>query len=117
MGSAPLAGLRAAWWADNALRDARRMLARGDLSAVVIKPPPDLPPRATRGVTALLGFRRHSCLEGALVRQRWLAAQGTRRDVVIGVKPPIADFLAHAWLDGEEQGPGAPFHELSRLAP
>jgi hypothetical protein len=48
------------------------------------------------------------------VLQRWYAAQGTRKDVVIGVTAPAEGFTAHAWLDGEE---AQRFREIHRLAP
>jgi hypothetical protein len=52
-----------------------------------------------------------SCLERALVLQRWLAAHGEPRVVVIGVTA-AQDFRAHAWLDGE---PAPGFHEIARV--
>jgi len=64
-------------------------------------------------VAAVLARRPASCLERALVLQRWDAAHGRPRDVVIGVTSP-ADFSAHAWLDGDPAGAG-PFQELLRL--
>ena len=111
------ATLRAAWWARGALRATRRDLARGAVEGIGPAPPPDLPPAAIRGVEALLRRRRHSCLEGAVVRQHWLAAHGIRRDVVIGVTAPSDGFAAHAWLGDEETPVVGGFHELRRLAP
>lgn len=111
-----VATLRAAWWAQRALLDARRQLPRRQLHHVALAPPPQLPAHAGRGVEALLRRRAHSCLEGALVRQRWLAAAGDRRDVVIGVVAPGAGFGAHAWLEGDMPGSGG-FQELRRIAP
>jgi hypothetical protein len=55
-----------------------------------------------------------SCLERALVLQRWLAARGDPREVVIGVTAPDAHFEAHAWLDGESP---REFREIARVAP
>lgn len=54
-----------------------------------------------------------TCLERALVLQRWLAEQGSPRDVVIGVTAPSDGFAAHAWLEGEEHGHD--YTELTRL--
>ena len=42
-----------------------------------------------------------TCLERALVLEAWLAAEGTLRDVVIGVLPDgMKSAPAHAWVDG-----------------
>ena len=112
-----IATLRAAWWAGRALRDVRRQLRRKPLDAVTLPPAPRLPPHAARGVGALLHRRGHSCLEGALVKQAWLAAHDDPRDVVIGVAKPNERFGAHAWLDGGSDGSVADFTELRRLRP
>jgi hypothetical protein len=50
-----------------------------------------------------------------LVLQRWLAAHGDQRDVIIGVLAPAEGFGAHAWLEGET--PSSPFQELTRVVP
>ncbi len=107
--------LRAALWAQRALLSARRQLRAEELERVALPAPPGLPERAGRGVDALLRRRAHSCLEGALVRQRWLAHLGDDRDVVIGVSAPSESFAAHAWVDGDPDGGG--FAELRRLRP
>ena len=110
-----LATLRAAWWAQRALRRARRQLGRRRaIDRIALPAPPALSEHAVRGVLALLRRRRHSCLERALVLQRWLAAHGQPRDVVIGVTSAGERFGAHAWLEGEDAS-GEPFHELRRL--
>ena len=109
--------LRAAWWARGALSHARRALARGELDEIVLAPPPRLPSAAERGVQAVLRRRSATCLERSLVLQRWHAAHGQRRDVVIGVNGAPADFSAHAWLDGEQLPPDAQFDELVRVRP
>jgi transglutaminase superfamily protein len=111
------ADLRAALWAARALRQARRRLAEGQTRQIRLHPPPTLPASAVRGVEAILRRRRHTCLEGALVRQRWLAAHGVKCDVVIGVTAPSAGFSAHAWLDrGDAPAPARPHVEIARLA-
>jgi len=107
--------LLAARWANRALREARAKLARGELTAIEITAPDGVPATGGRGVKALLMLRRHSCLEGALVRQRWAASHGDRRAVVIGVRPPAAGFGAHAWLDGEPDGEISGMSEITRL--
>jgi Transglutaminase-like superfamily len=105
--------LRAAWWTDRALRRARAELSDGDLRAVELPRPPRLPAGAVRGVRAVLRRREPSCLERSLVLQRWLAAHGDPRDVVIGTTGTSA-FEAHAWLEGEDAGH---YTELTRLPP
>jgi hypothetical protein len=109
--------LRAAWWAQRSLTQARRALERGELDHIPLAPPPRLPDSAEYAVHAVLGRRSATCLERSLVLQRWHAARGRRLDVVIGVKAPVSDFAAHAWLDGEPAPPGMQFDELLRLSP
>lgn len=106
---------RAAWWAYRALRDTWRNLAAGQTEVRVA--PPGLPTSSLRGVDAVLRRGRPTCLEAALVRQRWLRAHGVMRDVVIGVTAPSEGFSAHAWL--EEPGKCStrqPWHELRRVS-
>ena len=109
--------LRAALWTLRSLARARRRLRTGGLDDLTVAPPPQLPPGAVRGVTAVLRRLDPSCLERSLVLQRWLAAHGDRRDVVIGVTAPRAGFRAHAWLDGEPADGERSFDELLRLSP
>ena len=105
--------LRAAWWTLRALRHARRGLDRDSFEAPTLPAPPQLRASSVRGVGVVLRRRPASCLERALVLQRWEAAQGHPRDVVIGVTAP-EDFSAHAWLDGDPAESGE-FAELLRL--
>lgn len=112
-----IADLRAALWTVRALRAARRTLRAGHVQALPTAPPP-LPAHAIRGVEAVLRRRPATCLEAALVRQRWLASHGVLCDVVIGVTSPREGFRAHAWLDAadaESDGHGQ-WRELSRVA-
>ena len=111
-----VAAWRGALWAARALVAARRQLRARPLGEVRVGAPPALPSRAERGVTAVLRRGRASCLERSLVLQRWHAAHGERHDVVIGVTGP-ADFLAHAWLDGELDLATVPYREVTRLRP
>jgi Transglutaminase-like superfamily len=106
--------LRVAWWTDRALRRARAQLSEGELRSVPLPPPPRLPGHGN-GVRLVLRRRNPSCLERSLVLQRWLAAHGDPRDVVIGTTG-VAGFEAHAWLDGEEAGV-ARYTEITRLPP
>jgi hypothetical protein len=108
--------LRGFWWADRALRAARRGLSGcGRISALALPVAPRLPAGGGRGVEALLRLRRHTCLEEALVRQRFLASHGACRDIVIGVRSGREGFVAHAWLEGGEDAAAVHFHELTRL--
>ena len=109
-----LAVVRAAAWAARASVAARRQLKTVRLEAIELPPAPGLPRHAGRGVQAVLRHAGGTCLERALVRQRWLAGQGVARDLVIGVAagPP---FSAHAWLDGDAAASSDGFQELGRL--
>jgi hypothetical protein len=108
-----IATLRAAWWTDRALKHARAELRDGGLRSVTLPAPPRLPEDADRGMHAILRRREHSCLEGSLVIQRWLAAHGDPRDVVIGTTG-VEGFAAHAWIEGD-LGSAARYTELARL--
>lgn len=108
--------MRAALWTVRAVRTAKRQLGDGDdYRALDIPPPPSLPQSAARGVGAVLRRSRATCLVEASVRQRWLAAHGEPRDLVIGVKPPAEGFAAHAWLEGDPESSAAGFTELTRV--
>jgi hypothetical protein len=104
--------LRGAWWAVRAVRGVRRQLAYRRHDEIVVPAPPRAVPGADRGVHAVLRRLRPSCLERSLVLQRWLAARGDRRAVVIGVEASGGRFRAHAWLEGE---PAPGFQELTRV--
>jgi hypothetical protein len=108
-----IATLRAALWTGRALRRARAELRDGELRGVALPDPPHVPPHAERGVHAVLRRREHSCLERSLIMQRWRAAHGDARDVVIGTTG-VEGFAAHAWLEGDPDG-AARFVELARL--
>ena len=111
------ASLRAAWWTHRALRRVHEDLHTNGLDFGPPPKPPRLPTRARRGVLAVLRRQHSTCLERALVLQRWHSAHGQDRDVIIAVKGPSLDFEAHAWLDGEPDGDIESFAELMRLAP
>lgn len=108
--------LRAAWWARRALPRARRQLRAGRLRDIELPPAPKLPVHAERGVDAVLRRLPSSCLERAIVLQRWHTGQGRSVDVIVGVTAP-GDFRAHAWLDCEPAPAFPRFDELFRLAP
>ena len=106
-----VASLHGAWWAWRAVRHDLRQRPLDDVRAPA---PRALPASAGRGVLAVLRRLEPPCLERSLVLQRWLAAQGDARPVVIGVRSPAAAFSAHAWLEGES----APdYHEITRILP
>ena len=106
--------LRAAWWTLAALRATRRALRTRPVAEIVVDRPPHLPAHAARGVDAVLRRVSSTCLERALVLQRWLSEHGTDKDVVVGVTGRH-DFRAHAWLEGEAVD--EEFRELTRLGP
>ncbi|MGH3625902.1 MAG: lasso peptide biosynthesis B2 protein [Sciscionella sp.] len=112
-----LDSLRGAWWALRALRTTRRALSRGEIRRIAVPNPPPTPAGTIGAVDAVLQRMQSTCLERALVRQRWLAAHGEPRAVAIGVTPPSQGFLAHAWLVGEDDPLADRFHEFTRLDP
>jgi len=109
------ADLAAAVWALCALRAVRAQLAAGELRELRLPAPRRSTLGGRRGVKLVLLARRASCLEGALVRQRFGAACGDVRDVVIGVRNPAETFGAHAWLEGERDGELLGFRVLTRV--
>ena len=109
--------LRAAWWTRRALRTVKADLDANGLGYHGAPEPPPLPVHARRGVLAVLRRAPSTCLQRALVLQRWDDAHGTSRDVIVAVRGPSVDFAAHAWLDGEPDGDVSPFAELLRLPP
>ena len=110
-----LATLRAAAWAYRALASVREQSRRRDPERVQVLEPPRLPAHAQRGVRGVLRRAHATCLESALVRQRWLAAHGDPRDLVIGVAGPTSSFRAHAWLEGDHPRESEGYTELTRF--
>lgn len=108
------AALAGAAWTLWALDLTRRRLRREGLRAEAPAPPPRLPARAGIGLEFVLRRRPSTCLERALVRQRWLAAQGDAPDLVIGVERDGEIVRAHAWLD-DERRPDALAHGYAEL--
>jgi hypothetical protein len=66
-------------------------------------------------VNAVLRRMPHTCLERALVLQKWLAAHGEAKDVVIAVTSREGGFRAHAWVEEAELSPLEGFAELQRV--
>jgi len=109
--------LLGALWAALAAVAVRRELRTKGMSARGPRPP-RLGRRAGLGVTGALNRLSPTCLERALVLQAWLAAQGTLRDVVIGLPPDgMRSQPAHAWVDGTDSRSAATYLELHRLPP
>ncbi len=111
-----LAALRGALWAARRLRRPRARRHAGQVELAFAPPPPRERARgaaAGRGVYAVVRRASPTCLERAVVLQLWEAAQGRRRDVVVGVSAPSVGFRAHAWLEGE---PDDDYEELFRRA-
>ena len=112
---ADLPSLRAALWTLRSLRRVRRDLARLGVERTRVSRPPPLPSSAGRGVVAILRRRPGTCLESALVLQRWEASHGREGAVIIGVRDPGGGFRAHAWLEGAPDALAGDYHELMRL--
>lgn len=94
---------RAAGWSGRAWWQARRQLRRRRLVDIAVRTPPPHPSGHGRGsVLATLALLRASCLERAVVLQRWDAADGRRRDLLIGVTRAGGRTRGHAWLEGED---------------
>lgn len=107
---------RGALWARSALRRTRRELRDGGrLADVTLTAPLRLPAGADRGVHAVLRRLPSTCLERAVVLQRWRAAQGDAREIVIGVARSSDEIVAHAWLEGENDRLAPRFEELLRV--
>jgi hypothetical protein len=107
--------IRAAGWAFVALRRARRDLTAHGLDGAHVAPPPPLPASARAGVLAVVRRRPSTCLERALVLQRWEADHGAESDVIIGVRGPSDGFRAHAWLETMPDATPGAFQEILRL--
>jgi len=107
--------VRSMWWAAHALAGVRRSLRHSALPEVTVASPPVLPAEALRGVRFVLRRRGATCLQRALVLQAWHAAQGSPREIVIGVAGRSDAFSAHAWLEGDSGEQSRGFDELIRL--
>ena len=106
---------RGAFWARRAVRQARRDLRRDGVNDLEIAPPWGLPESAEYGVHAVLRRLPATCLERAVVLQRWRLARGDAREIVIGVNRTADAIVAHAWLEGENDRASASFEELMRV--
>lgn len=108
--------VRTAGWALLALRSARHQLRHRALREVDLGAPAAVRAKDRRAAVATLRVAGASCLERSLVLQRFDAAAGCPRDLIIGVTAPESGFRAHAWLAGEELLDGS-FQEITRHRP
>ena len=84
--------------------------------AAVPPPAPRLSAPARAGAEGVLHRLSPTCLEKALLRQAWLAADGDPRDVVIGLPGrSFGEQPAHAWVDGTDPASARRYLELHRL--
>lgn len=113
--STDLPAVRAAGWALRSHHHACRQLRSGRLSDVDVTAPPTTRPVDRRAVLAALRATGASCLERSVVLQRFDAAAGRPRALIIAVSRPGGGFRAHAWLDGDPE-PGTGLHEILRRA-
>ena len=101
-----------AWWAHRRGRD---QLRRTGLTDLDLPAPAAERPKDRRAVLAVLRLRGATCLERSLVLQRFDAAAGRARVLIVGVTGPGDGFRAHAWLDGDRQG-DTELREIVRVA-
>jgi hypothetical protein len=92
----------------------RRQLREGGIESVTLGSVPGIAHHVVPGQRFSRLVLRSTCLERALVEQRWRAARGERLDVVIGVKGTGPTFEAHAWVDGEPKSTRIGFAEIAR---
>ena len=113
----PVVTLRVARWAWSASRRLARSLRTDGIDAIDrLEPPPAVAARHRSAVWAVLRLTGATCLVRSAVLQRWDAAHGRSRPLVVGVaRRPDGAIAAHAWLDGERSGNG--FIELHRRPP
>jgi transglutaminase superfamily protein len=109
-----LSNLRAALWTLRSLRLAKQGLRDGGWESVQLPNAPNVAHSSLPAVDYVLRRNGATCLPIAIVRQAWFAAQGSRRDLVVGVTKPSRGFEAHAWLEGDPPCHSYGFHELLR---
>ncbi len=90
-------------WSVRMVGRVRKQLPQRPFSEVVLSTPPALDVRSRSAMNAGLRLRRASCLERALLRQRFDAANGVQRTLIIAVTSPADGFRAHSWLEGDRQ--------------
>lgn len=97
-----------------ARRRVNRALAQGRGGRIEVPDSGRIGPAGLKGVRLVLRLFKERCLVDALVRQRWHAAHGSPRALMIGVRSPAAGFAAHAWLEGDPPWVSAGFTQLAR---
>jgi hypothetical protein len=107
--------IRVGAWAWRAHRRGRDQLRRTGLTDLDLPAPAAERPKDRRAVLAVLRLRGATCLERSLVLQRFDAAAGRARVLIVGVTGPGDGFRAHAWLDGDRQG-DTELREIVRVA-
>jgi hypothetical protein len=105
---------RGAVWALRARRRVVRALDAGRAGTIDVPESRRIGATGIRGVRLVLRTFGDRCLVDALVRQRWHAAHGSKRALMIGVTSPASGFAAHAWLEGDPPAYAEGFTELSR---
>ena len=110
--------LRGVVWALRSVRAARHQLRRTGYQAISLPRVPSRPEASARGVRIVLDRLPATCLERAVILQRWRASLGDPRDVVVGVVGTGEEFRAHAWLDDEQPADDVTaYRELVRIHP
>ncbi len=103
-------------WAHMVLPLVRTRLADHPITeGVQIVAPPTVRGQARAAVAAALEARHATCIERSLILQRFDAASGRQRALIIGVTSPAAGFEAHAWLEGDAH-PDRGLREVIRVA-
>ena len=113
----PVTSARTAVWAWSESRRLADSLRRDGMHGIdSIAAPPAAAAGHRSMVSAVLRLAHASCLVGSAVLQRWDADHGAARPLVVGVaRDQDGGFLAHAWLEGQDDG--ADFVELHRRPP
>jgi Transglutaminase-like superfamily len=112
----PRATVRTGFWTIRATRSVRRAVRE---NPAVVSPPtraPEVPSISEAGMLFVLRLSRQSCLVRAIVRQAWFHAQGSHRDLVIGVRRHEGQFEAHSWIDGDAPVALTTYREIARRA-
>ncbi len=104
---------RTLFWSMRMVVRVRKQLPYKPFGEVLLSGPPASDPLSRSAMNAGLRLRRATCLEQALLRQRFDAANGLQRTLIIAVTNPADGFRAHSWLEGERQ-PDPSMREIAR---
>lgn len=105
--------VRVAAWSFRARLRVARQLRRSGLNQIDLVAPPSVRDNDRAAVCFVLAASRATCLERSLVLQRFDAAGGRPRAIIIATTSPSSGFRAHAWLEGDRR-PDETFQELLR---